>query len=395
MSALANSIIGPFTVLPSDPCAQTPAASARNTVWASDLPGFGLRTYASGKQAWVAHTLMQGRLRLVTLGSVAVLSPTQARKAAWAVLAQAHVGADPADARRAARTTPEFQLFLEAYWKSAEVRWKPSTRRTQGSYRRHHLDGVFAGRGVDEITHAEVLVWFREVGDRAGPGGANRVLDILSAAFMRAEAWGYRPDGSNPCRGVKKHRARCMERFLSNDELVRLGEALAAQPKKHEAKVAIIRLLVLTGCRVSEVAALRWQDVKGLRLNLPDAKTGPRTVWLGHEGRAVLDGLRRWRGQADVFYDPLLRRAPAALHHFWTVVCAEAGLTGVRMHDLRHTYASHAAALSETLPVIGGLLGHRRVATTGRYTHLDDANVLRVAEAIGVAIERLERGHVV
>jgi integrase len=392
MSALANSIVERSAALAGDASEQTLAASARSTVWASDLPGFGVRTYPSGKQAWIAHTVMQGRLRQVTLGPCALLSPTEARKAAWEVLARAHTGADPADVRRLARTTPEFQIFLEAYWKTAEVRWKPSTRRTQGSYRRHHLDGAFLGRGVDEITHAEVLAWFREVGDRAGPGGANRVLDILSAAFMRAEAWGYRPDGSNPCRGVKKHRARRMERFLSREELARLGRALAAQPKKYEAKVAIIRLLALTGCRVSEVASLRWQGVKGRRLYLADAKTGPRTVWLGTEGRAVLDGLRRWKGQTEVFYDPLLRRAPTGLHHFWAVVCAEAGLTGVRMHDLRHTYASHAAALSETLPVIGGLLGHRQVATTGRYTHLDDADVLRAAEAVGIAIEQVATG---
>jgi integrase len=393
MNAPANAKVELAPVVTGDSSVRRLAVPQRATVWAADLPGFGLRTYASGKRVWVAHTVMQGRLRLVTLGSVAVLSPTEARKAAWEVLARAHTGADPADTRRMARTTPEFQLFLEAYWKSAEVRWKPSTRRTQGSYRRHYLDGAFPGRGVDEITHAEVLAWFRDVGDRAGPGGANRVLEILSAAFMRAEAWGYRPDGSNPCRGVKRNRPRRMERFLSREELARLGKALAAQPKKHEVKAAVVSLLALTGCRVSEVTSLQWADVKGRRLHLRDAKSGPRVVWLGAEGRAVLDGLQRWKGQAEVFYDPVLRRAPTGLHHFWAVVCAAAGLTGVRMHDLRHTYASHAAALSETLPVIGGLLGHGQVATTSRYTHLDDADVFRAAEAVGVTIGRMVVGY--
>ena len=355
------------------------------TAWSTELPGFGLRTYASGRQTYVVHTIMQGRLRLVTLGSPAVLTATEAKRHAWQVLARAHGGGNPAEDRKAARTAPEFQAFLEAYWKRAEPRWKPSTIRTHRIYRRLHMEGLFEGKGVEEITHPEVLAWFREMSDRVGPGAANRCMAILHAAFMRAEAWGYRPDGTNPCRGVRLNRQRKMERFLSTEELCRLGATLARQPGRDRVKVAAVTLLALTGCRIGEVLALKWSDVRGLRLQLRDSKTGPRTVWIGEEGRAVLDGLDRRRGVELVFYDPERGQA-VTLYHFWGRLRVEADLPKVRLHDLRHTFASRAAAMSETMPVIGKLLGHKHPHTTQRYTHFDDADVLAVSERIGVAI---------
>ncbi len=134
-------------------------SGAGRTAWSAELPGFGLRTYASGRQAYVVHTIMQGRLRLVTLGSPALLTATEAKRHAWQVLARAHGGGNPAKDRKAARTAPEFQAFLEAYWRRAEPRWKASTVRTHRIYRRLHMEGLFEGKGVEEITHPEVLTW--------------------------------------------------------------------------------------------------------------------------------------------------------------------------------------------------------------------------------------------
>ena len=366
-------------------------AGAGRTVWSAKLAGFGLRTYPSGKQAYVVHTIMQGRLRMVTLGSPAKLSAYEAEKLAWQVVARAHIGANPAEDRKLARTAPEFQEFLEAYWQRAAPRWKTSTVRTHGIYRRRHMQGLFEGKGIEEVTHVDVLNWFRTVTDGTGPGAANRCLSILNGAFNRAEAWGYRPDGSNPCRGVRVNRRPKKERFLSTEELGRLGATLAREPYRHRVQVAAVRLLALTGCRYSEVLGLHWSDVKGHRLQLRDSKTGPRTVWIGEEGKKVLASLDRRRGVSLIFCDPQ-RQRPINLYRFWDRIREEAGLPGLRVHDLRHTYASRAAAMSETMPVIGKLLGHRKPTTTQRYTHFDDADVLAIAERIGGAIEAMMSG---
>ena len=181
------------------------------------------------------------------------------------------------------------------------------------------------------------------------------------------------------------------ERFLSTEELGRLGATLARQADRDRVKVAAVRLLALTGCRYSEVLGLHWSDVKGLRLQLRDSKTGPRTVWIGEEGKKVLASLDRRKGVSLIFYDEQ-RRKPVRLYAFWERIRQEAGLPGLRVHDLRHTYASRAAAMSETMPVIGKLLGHRKPTTTQRYTHFDDADVLAIAERIGGAIEMMMSG---
>jgi integrase len=361
----------------------------RHTVWFEDLPGFGLRTYASGRQAYLVQTPMRGRPRLVTLGSAALISETEARKLARQVLLRAQTGGDPAEDRKAVRASPSFPGFLDEYWRRAEPRWKLSTRRTHGVYRRGYLDGAFREKHIDQITQADVLAWFNRVTDLGGPGGANRVFSILNAMFVRAEAWGYRPDGSNPCSGIRLNHRRKMERFLSIQELGRLGEALEEERAAYPEHTASVEMILFTGCRSSEILGLRWSDVRGRKLHLQDSKTGPRTVWIGDEGRAVLDGIGRRRKVEWVFYNWSLARPIGTLDYYWARIRTRTGFTTLRLHDLRHTYASHAAALSETLPMIGKLLGHRELKSTARYTHLDDGDVLRAAADVDHAIDEL------
>jgi integrase len=137
---------------------------------------------------------------------------------------------------------------------------------------------------------------------------------------------------------------------------------------------------------------LRWSDVRGHRLQLRDSKTGPRTVWIGEEGRAVLDGIERRREVEWVFYNWSLGRPIGTLDYYWARIRDRTGFSTLRLHDLRHTYASHAAALSETLPMIGKLLGHKEVRSTARYTHLDDVDVLRTADEVDGVIAVLIGG---
>jgi integrase len=359
----------------------------RTTTWFADPPGFGLRTYASGWRSYVVQTRISGRLRTVTIAKADFVSEAEARRLARHLVMAAQTGGDPADDRKTARASPAFADFLNEYWRRKEPRWKPSTRTTNAIYRRGYLDGAFAGKFVDGIVEADILRWFSDTTDRAGPGGANRVLDILNAMFLCAEAWGYRAEGSNPCRGVRRNRQRRFQRFLGVAELQRLGRVLGEERGRRPEHAAAVLLLLLTGCRMSEITGLRWADVRGHKLLLRDSKTGPRTVWVGEDARSVLDGLRRHPKIEWVFFNWSRRKQIRFLGDFWRDVRTVAGLPSVRLHDLRHTFASHAASLSETLPMIGKLLGHAKVASTARYAHLDDADVLDAAERVGNAIE--------
>lgn len=154
----------------------------------------------------------------------------------------------------------------------------------------------------------------------------------------------------------------------------------------HPLHTTIVYLPLLTGCRLSEIVDLTWSEVKGGRLLLHYSKTGPRTVWLGDEARMLLASLEPRGGSDPVFWNKLTRRPVRDISFFWLNVKCEANLPGVRLHDLRHSFASHAAARSEPLPMIGKLLGQARLQTTSRYAHLDDAPVLDAAERIGALI---------
>jgi len=175
--------------------------------------------------------------------------------------------------------------------------------------------------------------------------------------------------------------------------LRQLGEVLAedqsVEGSLRSTVAAAVTLLLPTGSRASEVAGLQWQDVRGNRLKLRDSKTGPRTVWLGDDARAVLDALPRSRNIPWVFWDSERRTPLLKLSNYWPSIRARAGLFNIRLHDLRHTFASNAAMSSETLSMIGRLLGHRSLSSTSRYGHLGEEHVSDAAQRIGTVIEHL------
>lgn len=358
----------------------------RRTLWCQSLPGFGLRLYASGRSSYIVQTRMGGRLRVVTIGRAALLSEHQARDLARHILLRAQTGENPADERKRCRAAPAFSAYLDEYWRRIAGRWKASTRVAHDIYRRNHLDRAFRGMTIDAIGHADVQRWFVDLSDSGGPGAANRTLEILSGMFGRAEAWGYRPEGSNPCRGLRKNRPRRFPRVLEPAELSRLGRALDRRAETRPLHAAAIRLLLLTGCRLSEILSLEWSDVRGAKVQLRDAKTGPRTVWLGDEAKATFAAIPRTNGQDAVFHDPMRRRPIRYLTYDWSEVLKDASVPPTRLHDLRHTFASYAARGSETMPMIGRLLGHRRMASTARYAKLDDLTLIDAAERIGMTI---------
>ena len=361
--------------------------------WLPGAHGIGVRRYASGRSVYVVQTRMNGAPRLVTIGPASVITETQAITVARRVLAHALVGNNPAETRKRVRAAPRWPDFIEQYWRAASPRWKPSTRKAHDIYRRLYLDPAFAEKTIDAIGEPEVARWFAKVTRQCGPGGANRCTAILNAMMMKAEAWGHREAGSNPCRCIKRNRAKALERHLSAPELARLGVALTVEregaDQMHRNSVAIITLLLLTGCRSGEIRNLRWSDVHGLRIKLADAKAGPRTVWLGEDARRIIDMLPRFPKCKWLFPGKSGPIGKSRVDAAWAGIRGSAGLTGLRLHDLRHTFASHAAQNAETLPMIGKLLGHASMTSTARYAHLDDAGLRAHNEQIGERLVNL------
>ena len=228
-------------------------------------------------------------------------------------------------------------------------------------YLRKQLLPHFAGRSIADIDRQDVRNWFASL--RATPVAADRPLPVLSVIMREAEAMGLRPNGSNPCRGVRRYRRKGRERFLSDNEIRRLSERLKAHAHRPPHKVAAIRLLLLTGCRKSEILTLRWSDYREGHLFLRDSKTGPRTVWLSQPARNVLDGLERtsrWLFPASRVGGP---RCGTWLDRTWWKIRAEAGLPDVRLHDLRHT-----SAISGRSPAFSRSRGTVECSITHCYT---------------------------
>lgn len=373
-----------------------PKGKARSTTWLGIEHGFGIRHYPSGRNVYIVQTRMAGRLRTVTIGPASILTRHQAQMVARRVIAYAQVGRDPATDRKRIRSAPRFDDFLEEYWTRWSPQWKASTLATHDAYRHLYLDNAFKAVFIDELNEEHVTKWFADLNNRTGPGAANRTLEILKNMLNKAEVWGYRLENTNPCRSVRPNKRRQCERFLSTEELKRFGHVLAELRASENLTIrsgcAVITLLLLTGCRYREILTLQWQDVKGNRLLLRDSKTGPRTVWLGSAAREVIDSLPRHPKISWLFWNYQYRRPMKSIQHLWETILDRAALGKLRIHDLRHTFASHAAMSKETLPMIGRLLGHANHQSTARYAHLDDGHLLDAAQQVGDMVEGLLDG---
>ena len=267
--------------------------------------------------------------------------------------------------------------FLEEY---VPVHCKPSTREEYRRSVRLFVDPVIGELRVPEVQRKDIAALHHGLRDK--PYQANRTLGVLSKMFNLAEVWGWRPDGSNPCRHVKRYKEHKRERFLSPEETERLGQVLREAEEEMPSAVAAFRLLLLTGCRMSEIRDLRWDYVNDDCIELPDAKTGGRVVPLGPEARAVLSAISRDEDNPWVISGRLPGSHLTDLQRPWRRIRKQAGLEGVRIHDLRHSFASRALALGESLTMIGKLLGHTQVQTTARYAHLARDSIQTAAARI-------------
>ena len=349
--------------------------------WDGELTGFGLRVRRSGRKSYVVQTRIAGKLCWFTIGPHGPLNPDQARARALEILACAKKGIDPRDANARREAEPSMadlgRRFLEEY---VPVHCKPSTREEYRRSVRLFVDPVIGELRVPEVQRKDIAALHHGLRDK--PYQANRTLGVLSKMFNLAEVWGWRPDGSNPCRHVKRYKEHKRERFLSPEETERLGQVLREAEEEMPSAVAAFRLLLLTGCRMSEIRDLRWDYVKNDCIELPDAKTGGRVVPLGPEARAVLSAIPRDEDNPWVIAGRLPGSHLTDLQRPWRRIRKQAGLEGVRIHDLRHSFASRALALGESLTMIGKLLGHTQVQTTARYAHLARDSIQTAAARI-------------
>ena len=347
-----------------------------------DLKGFGVRVLPSGAKRYFVHSQHQGRRVWKIVGDAGAIGVDEARDQARTLVASIRNGigdeaAPPPDVA--------FEAVAEEVFRRYARNWKPSTLKVNRGYYRKQILPWFEGRPIADITAADVRRWFASLHET--PVAADRSAPVLSVIMRQAEVYGYRLEGTNPCVGIRRYRRRGRERFLSAAEIRRLGEVLARYEASHPQAVAIVRLLLLTGCRRSEVVTLKWRYYREGKLFLPDGKSGPRTIWLSSAARAVLDGLPRkavW-----IFPSPHTNSclSGVTVTRVWHSMRAEADLHDVRLHDCRHTYASMALAQGETVLTIGRLLGHRDPATTLKYIHLSDAIVREATDAVGAILE--------
>ena len=405
--------IGKISKRTVDALAWTPPGPPQQFLWDTALRGFGVYVLASGAKTYVVQFRRDGRSQRVKIGAHGPVTPDQARDQAKRLLGRIVDGADPnaeKRERRAARTVSD----LADEWLANHIEHlrKP---RTAAEYRRLvdlHIRPALGSAVMRDLKRADLAALRAALRDT--PIMSNRVLAVFSSCWAYAGKIGEVEPDANPARGIERYRERARERFLSIDELTRIGDALRigeteglpyavdeTKPKaRHAPKpenrrvmldpfaAAALRLLMLTGARVGEILSAKWDQVDVERgiLFLPDSKTGKKPIYLGAAALAILAEIPRIEGNPHVIAGARDGAPRADLARPWDAVRRAAGLEGVRLHDLRHSFASFGASASLGLPIIGKLLGHSQAATTARYAHLADDPLRRAVETIGATV---------
>jgi integrase len=413
-------------------------------------PGFGCRITPRGARAWVFEYRVGGgrgsATRRMTLGRIEALPYNKARRAAEALYHRTRLGEDPAGARDEQRGAITIASLVERYMTEEAPTLKPKTARLYAGYFRNHIVPALGNKRARNVTFTDIAKMHRAIGADT-PVAANRTVALMSSLYTWAGKAGEVPRGTNPAADVSRFKEQARTRYLSDDEITRLGETLALaeteglpytissasadrikkiralidDPRGDAAVRAVaretlaklkagkrnkhapgpnarhlvsphatgaIRLLLLSGCRLSEILTLRWADVDVARglLMLPDSKTGARPVWLNAAALAVLETLSTIRRGDYVIAGEQPDQPRADLNKPWRQIVKHARLDGVTLHPLRHTHASIGVGAGIGLPLVGALLGHRNVKTTQRYAHIANDPARRAAETIGTTI---------
>ena len=366
-------------------------------IWDSETRGFGLKITPKGRRVYLLQTSLNGRLRRFTIGPHgSPWTPDSARNEALRLLVEIKKGNDPNEKDSSPAQHFTVNQLCDLYLQEGCEKKKRSTISVESGLIKRHIRPRLGKHRVSAVSRIDVEKFLTEIASgktatnvKTGPRGraivtggrgtANRTIDLLSSIMGFALQRNLRID--NPVRGVKKYKLEPRNRFLTDSEINKLGEVLKEAETSVNPTISVtpyataaIRLLMLTGCRKSEVLSLQWEWVNfelGI-LSLPDSKTGAKIVHLGMPALELLKGLPRVRGNPNVFPSSRTDGHLVGLHRIWVRIRRRAGLEGVRIHDLRHSFASVAVSGGESLYLVGKLLGHSKSRSTERYAHFAD-----------------------
>ncbi|MEM8948917.1 MAG: tyrosine-type recombinase/integrase [Pseudomonadota bacterium] len=350
----------------------TPAAPAigERVLWDHVRRGLGLRLRAGSPSTWIYRRYVEGRLVKQTLARVDTMSLDQARAAAELIA----LGGTPGPAKVALRE------FAATFMRDCAGRWKPNTIKGHNRCLDRLILPTLGELAVGQIGDADVTAWLDQL-DVAGRS-KDRATSVLSSMMRHAETLGLRPAGSNPCAGRRRHRSDFEARYLTARDYRRLSLALDHANESDPVEVTCIRFLMLTGARRGEALDLEWSMVQGDRAALPDSKAGPKCLWFAMSVQQLLASLDRVETSPYVFVRFGGRGIASSLDRVWRDVRRHAGLDDLRLHDLRHSYASVAVGSGEELRTVAVLLGHSQMVTTLGYAHLVDQPVMAAAQRI-------------
>ena len=360
--------------------------------WDDSYKGFGVRVSPRGRKTFVVQYREGSRTRRMSLGTFGNLTIEEARKKAKRILGEVASGHDPAEKIKIFRNTPTMAIACERFLKEhVATRLKPST---QKEYRRNielYILPKFRTFKVNEISQDDIAQWHYALSDK--PYQANRNLGVLSRLFNLCEVWGYRTEGTNPCRNVKKFKEKKREVFLSKPEISNLIQVLDTCIEKKMETIFVasaFKLLLLTGCRLSEIQTLQWCYIKQRHIELPESKTDYKRLPLSPLALSIIAEIPHLEDNPFVIAGTLPGRHISDLQKPWRRIRKRAGIQHIRIHDLRHTFASHAVMSGHSLPIIAKLLGHTQIQTTMRYAHLADKEVALASQSISSIL--LSRG---
>jgi integrase len=354
--------------------------------WDDEIPGFGVRCRPSGAKSFVLKYRTQGgRQRWLTLGKYGSMTPAQARKAAQRQKAAIADGADPAGERDKKRHENTIAAVADHYLaEHVAAHNKPSTAAEARRIVETRIKPKLGTIRITELTRADIKAWHQSMS--ATPYEANRALAYCSKMLkLAATEWQLRTD--NPCVGITRFPEKQRERYLADDELARIGKALAAAERENKELpgfILLVRLLATTGLRLGEALALRWSDVDlaGRAIRLPDAKAGARTVHLGAAAVELLDAVEDKSGHVVHGLDATRPLSFSTAQHAWMRLRAKAGIPDGRLHDLRHSVGTFAALAGANAFVVRDLLGHKSLSMTGRYVERAADMVRVIADTV-------------
>jgi integrase len=374
-------------------------------LWDPDVKGFGLKCTPTGKKVYILQYRVFGSstAKRFTIGPHGTYTPETARQEAKGLLGDIAKGIDPADNKAKERQAQTLKTFAAHYLADyAELHKKPRSAAEDDRNLKKHILPILGSRPVDKLNENDMERLHLSLKDI--PIAANRCLSLLSNMMNWAEKKKIRPKRSNPCYGITRYKETKRKRYLSADELARLGEALRDaehSPTHSPFMLAALRLLLFTGCRKDEILSLKWEYInfQDQQIHFPDSKTGHKTIPLNPPAFAILESLPRLEGNPFVLCGRRLGKRLVNVHQFWVALREKAKLQDVRLHDLRHSFASVGAGLQLGLPMIGGLLGHTQASTTARYAHLANdplkaaSNLIsqRVAESLEASAPKPEQ----